>query len=269
MTDYNPWIGRTSEATDIVTTSLVERFRATLEGDLWEDCAVPPGLHWCLFPPVAPRSEIGEDGHPARTSEKKNFFPPIPLPSRMWAGGSLQFISPIEIGMAMTRKSIIVEIIEKQGRSGQLFIVKVSHECSANGNLLIREQQNIVYKELRTPNEGSQYAPVEFSTNETTGIDPVTLFRYSALTFNGHRIHYDADYARDKEHYPACVVHGPLQATILLNHVARQLGSVPQTFEYRGVSPLFVNENYEIKGDNGSIWIEGPMGRQTMSARFA
>lgn len=267
MTDFDQWVGRSREVQSCISTELEHQFRVTLDGHLWDGGSLPLGLHWCLAPEIEPADRLGADGHAARTSAHDSFMPPIPLPTRMWAGGSLRYLKPLEQGRAITRRSEIRSISRKQGSSGELYLVEVKHDYSSEGQLHLEETQTLVYKAARKPGEGPDYAP------GTGGVNSVTMFRYSAMTFNGHRIHYDADYARQEEHYPACVVHGPLQATLLLNHVAKQLGRMPTTFSYRGKAPLFTDEPWKIEEEKiedgkGDLRFVGPQGRITTSAHY-
>ena len=235
-TDFSSWIGRTEQALpETLTPRLLDRFRATLAPHLAETGGVPAGAHWCLSPPAVPAIGLGVDGHPA----KGGFLPPVPLPRRMWAGGEIEFIDPLREGDSVTRSSRIADVRSKTGRSGTLCFVTVLHELVTERGVSIRERQDIVYRAAATA--PAAYAPPD--TREDAGnewsvtIDSVLLFRYSALTFNGHRIHYDETYARKIEFYPGLVIHGPLQATLLLNLAVEQGGGLPRRFTFRGVSP--------------------------------
>ena len=234
--DFAAWIGRAdSPPSEVVSTPLIERFKAMLEPHLAVTGAVPAGLHWCLSPQVVRADGIGEDGHP----RKGGFLPPVSLPRRMWAGGELEFLLPIRDGDLVTRRSRIADVKEKTGRSGALFFVTVAHEILTPEGTAIRERQDIVYRPAAT---GPAPAPAANARPDPDAewrvdVDPVLLFRYSALTFNGHRIHYDEPYARQVEHYPGLVIHGPMQATLLLNLAIAQGGGLPRRFSFRGVSP--------------------------------
>lgn len=232
------WIGRRHEAEDIVTPRLLTSFRATLAphaADLVETIA-PPGLHWCLTPEIADRRELGPDGHPV----KGGFLPPVPLPRRMWAASDVRFLAPIHSGDIIRRRSTIRAVEEKQGRTGLLVFVTVRHDISNGAGAVIEENQTIVYRAAETapaplapPVESRPAAPHERAVE----VDSVLLFRYSALTFNGHRIHYDAPYATEVEHYAGLVIQGPLQATLLMNFAAAVAGEPPRHFSFRGVWP--------------------------------
>lgn len=263
------WIGRTEQKSDVVTLGSVERLRATL-GDT--ACAAPDALplaiHWCLAPPAVPPSDIGSDGHPARGG----FLPPVPLPRRMWAGGALEFHQPIIAGDTLTRMSRIADVAEKVGRTGHLVFVTVEHQISTHNSLAISERQDIVYRDAAAGSKPA--APVrarKADHQETIQATTTLLFRYSALTFNGHRIHYDRDYARDIEGYPGLVVHGPLQATMLVNFASRlKDGRSPTRFSYRGLSPLFDGLDFTlnaiIKDKTVDLWCADHNGATTMEA---
>lgn len=231
------WIGRSWEAEDIVTPRIVASFEATLGAHVARLDEAPPGLHWCLTPDIADARELGPDGHPA----KGGFLPPVPLPRRMWAGSDVRFLAPIHSGDTIRRRSTVRAIEEKQGRSGRLAFVTVLHEIANVAGPVIEEDQIIVYREPETgaPPPPAQPAGPRPATpyERTVDVDPVLLFRYSALTFNGHRIHYDAPYAKGVEHYSGLVIHGPLQATLLLNFAAVIAGRAPRRFSFRGVRP--------------------------------
>ena len=236
MTDYSDWIGRQTQRVETITERQVSHFRATLAGTLWPD-DVPPGLHWCLMPDVAEPQVLGRDGHP-RTGL---FMPDLPLPRRMWAGGELSFGSPLQTGDTVTRNSIIADITFKTGSTGPLGFVTVQTLWSVAGQTRITERQDIVYREDPKPGSPSTPAPGEdWPRAQSWRIvpDPVLLFRYSALTFNGHRIHYDYPYATGVEGYAGLVVHGPLQAIWMLNLATTVFGKLPRNFLYRGLSPL-------------------------------
>ena len=272
MSEYNEWIGRTEEARDELTEGLVARFKATLDAHLWDvPEGAPLGIHWCLAPPAVPPSALGLDGHPRRIDSPDSFLPPVPLPSRMWAGGEVRFHGPLPIGETIVRRSRIAGISSKEGRSGPLVFVAVEHTFHAGGAPLVSERQDVVYKAAPKPGQTMACAPDTAMPAGGMRFGPVTLFRYSALTFNGHRIHYDADYARSEEFYPACVVHGPLQSTVLINRAAAILGRMPSVVSYRGLAPLFVNEPMRVEraGDGDTLQVRGPGGRVTQTARFA
>lgn len=238
ITTLQEWVGRTHTVEDIVTPRLLASFGATL-GDHAAQTAegtAPPGLHWCLTPDIAAMRELGPDGHPA----KGGFLPPVPLPRRMWAASDVRFMAPIRSGGRIRRNSTLTAIEEKQGRSGPLTFVTVRHDIANDAGPVIEEDQTIVYRpaEAAAATPAPLASPTPATSHElSVDIDPVLLFRYSALTFNGHRIHYDAPYATGVEHYPGLVIHGPLQATLLMNFAAAIVGAAPRRFSFRGVRP--------------------------------
>jgi 3-methylfumaryl-CoA hydratase len=267
------WIGRTQEASDIVTAQLVKALRATLFLDIGAPQAgdtAPLTTHWCLAQPVAPMSEIGPDGHPARGG----FLPPVPLPRRMWAGGRLEFLDGLRVGDAVTRTSRIADVALKSGSSGALCFVAVDHTIATPRGVAIRERQDIVYRDVAPA--GANAAPAKAPAapaakhRETHMADPVLLFRYSALTFNGHRIHYDRDYVTKVEGYPGLVFHGPLQAALLVEFAARLRGKAPARFAYRGVQPLFDGAGFSVNAGDGNnpleVWTANASGAPTMKA---
>ena len=265
------WIGRTDEATDIVTAQLVKALRATLFLDIGTPQpgdAAPFTTHWCLAQPVAAMDKLGSDGHPARGG----FLPPVPLPRRMWAGGEVQFIAPLVVGDTVTRSSKILDVKLKTGSTGALCFVNVEHTITTPRGVAIRERQDIVYRDMPT-SMAPAAAPKETPTaqhRETHYADPVLLFRYSALTFNGHRIHYDRDYATRVEFYPGLVFHGPLQAALMVEFAARLKGKPPASFSYRGVRPLFDGADFTVNAndtaDGLDLWTANHQGAPTMKA---
>ncbi|MEW5420891.1 MaoC family dehydratase N-terminal domain-containing protein [Amorphus sp. 3PC139-8] len=256
---YKSWIGRSHEASDLVTEALVAKFRATFGERLATVDGAPLGLHWCLSPEIAPPEGIAADGHPKRGG----FLPPIPLPSRMWAGGELHFHSPLAVGDTVRRVSTITDVSAKSGRSGQLVFVTVTHENFVGQRLAITDIQHLVYKDLTAAPPAPERTT---AAPDALVADPVLLFRYSAITFNGHRIHYDRDYAVNEEGYPRLVVHGPLQATLLMNHAAGQKGATPSVFRYRGQTPLFEGQPFHLKSAGEEVWVEAVTGAKTMTA---
>lgn len=239
--NHSDWIGRTEETRDVVTSSPLDRLAATLDRrdrPFREGDPVPPLGHWLFFLPNARQSELGADGHPRRGG----FLPPIDdLPRRMWAGSRLSFPGTIGVGDHVVRRSTIASVKRKQGASGPLAFVTVRHEVSASGGpVAIVDEHDIVYRGLEAP-AAKQAEKVEPGAWRRTLVpDAVMLFRYSALTFNGHRIHYDRDYVTREEGYPGLVVHGPLTATLLIDLVRRHAPAASiEAFSFRAVSPLF------------------------------
>ena len=245
------WIGREDHASDTLTVTPVRALSATLDRDdppPVQGEPIPPAWHWLYFLPLHRQSEIGPDGHPHRGG----FLPPVPLPRRMWAGSQLQFLRPLSIGTEVRRNSRILDVTAKEGRAGPLVFVKVRHEvCDANG-LAVVDIHDIVYRENPRPGDtapASQAAPTESQWRRIVRPDDVLLFRYSALTFNGHRIHYDRRYVTEVEGYPGLVVHGPLIATLLLDLLRRELPAARVThFDFRAVKPTFDTAPFEVCG---------------------
>ena len=237
--DMAAWIGRSSERTDVISARMVESLTATLAPHLALQSAVPLGLFWCLAPDIVAREDLGADGHP-RTGI---FLPAMPYPRRMWAGGELMFRGAFRIGDAVTKTSTIENIAFKTGSTGKLAFLNVRHHYRVGERLVLDERQDIVYREAAppdraTPSAAEATAPDPTACSWTVDVDSPLLFRYSALTFNGHRIHYDRSYATEVEGYDGLVVHGPLQATLMLNLAASIFGTTPSRFAYRGHAPL-------------------------------
>jgi 3-methylfumaryl-CoA hydratase len=270
------WIGSSEIGTDRITPGLVERFGATLgldEGGRNDGDPAPPAIHWCLAQPAVATAMLGGDGHPARGG----FLPPVPLARRMWAGGSLSFHDDLRIGDSVTRRSKVADVTAKAGRSGPLVFVTIVHEIETARGLAISERQDIVYRQPSPPGAtaappAASAPPREADFSQAMDATSVLLFRYSALTFNSHRIHYDADYARKVEGYPGLVVHGPLQATLLLNLAVRLGGGwLPARFDYRGLAPLFAGQRFTINaigsGAELELWTADAGGAIAMSAK--
>jgi len=242
-------VGRTETRQDTVSPLLVRGMAATL-GIPHPPRILPPLWHWMLFQDWVQPDAIGPDGHPRRGG----FLPPVhDLPRRMWAGGRLVFHAPLSVGEPVTRTSTIFSVTEKHGSSGRLVFVTVCHEIAGVSGPAITEQQDLVYRGADGPavRPGAPVAPVAAIAARTIRPDPVMLFRYSALTGNGHRIHYDADYVRDIEGYPGLIVHGPLQATLL----AALAGDGLRSFSFRGQRPAFAGNNLVLEAwpENGAI----------------
>ena len=264
------WIGRSTEASDIVTAQLVKGLRATLFlpiGEPKTGDAAPFTVHWCLAPAVAPASELGPDGHPSRGG----FLPPVPLPRRMWAGGELEFFDTLRVGDEVKRISRIKDVNLKSGSTGQLCFVSVDHELTTPRGVAIRERHDIVYRDVATPSAAPAKpagTPPTARHRETHFADPVLLFRYSALTFNGHRIHYDRDYVTKVEGYPGLIFHGPMQAALQIEFAAKVRGRGPKKFTYRGLQPLFEGSEFSVNAndvDGGlETWTANSQGQPTM-----
>ena len=290
MTAFESWVGRTERADDTVAAMPVAALAATLDVDVPRD-ALPPLWHWILFTPKARASEIGPDGHPRRGG----FLPPVPLPRRMWAGGRLtwhepagppqglipecaarrDFNQPLRVGDAIARTSRIERISERKGRSGTLVFVTVRHEIAGPRGLALTEEHDIVYRDAPRMGDApppAQAAPADEGFSREIVPDPVLLFRYSALTFNGHRIHYDRSYVTEVEGYPGLVVHGPLIATLLMQLARRERpGLVARRFEFKAVHPVFDVHPFHVCGrDEGTgrfaLWARDHQGRLAMQA---
>lgn len=239
--DLQAWVGRREIARDVLAPVPLRALAATLE-TAWPEplpgVEAPPLADWLYFLPIVPASQIGPDGHPA----KGGFLPPVPLERRMWAGSRLAFAAPLRVGDPIERRSEIRQVAAKDGRSGPMVFVTVRHEVHGPLGLAVEHEQDIVY--LPLPERWTAPPPVRLpeglAWTEQRRCDPVLLFRFSALTFNAHRIHYDRDYAREVERYPGLVVHGPLQAMLLMAAAtARHPQRRPARFVFRGVRPLF------------------------------
>ena len=266
------WVGRSTQASDIVTAQLVKGLRATLFMDIDEPKrgdAAPFTVHWCLAPQVYPMSELGPDGHPTRGG----FLPPVPLPRRMWAGGELEIFEALRVGDEVTRTSRIADVTMKTGSTGMLCFVSVDHLITTSRGAAIRERQDIVYRDMSTSEPSAPVkpatAPPTAKHRETHMADPVLLFRYSALTFNGHRIHYDHDYVTKVEGYPGLIFHGPMQAAFLVEFAAKlHGGTAPKKFVYRGVLPLFEGSEFSVNANEAGagmeMWTANSAGQPTM-----
>ena len=241
-TDWQPWVGRAESHADVVPPTPVAALAATLDRDDPPPASgdpLPPLWHWLYFLPLHRQSELGSDGH----AKRGGFLPPVPLPRRMWAGGRLTFVQPLHVGEPVSRTSTIGDITMKEGRSGPLVFVLVRHEIVGPRGTAIVEEHDIVYRGKPVAAErpvAATRAPADATWTRTIAPDDVLLFRYSALTFNGHRIHYDRRYATQVEGYPGLIVHGPLIATLLLDLVRRHApDAVIERFSFRALSPLF------------------------------
>lgn len=267
------WIGKTAESVDHITPRLAASLAAVLDEntDLKEGDEAPTCIQWCLSPQIAPMSDLGTDGHPARGG----FLPPVPFPRRMWAGGTLEFSGDFRVGDRVERHSCIADVSLKDGRTGRLIFVAVDHEYSTPRGLALKERHDIVYRELDAkpaPETGAvPKPPPQAERSLSIPATPVLLMRYSAATFNGHRIHYDRDYCIHEENYPGLIVHGPLQATYLLR-LARLMnrGAMPARFAFRGQTPLFDGPDFTVnarrEGEQTRLWAANAAGAITMTA---
>ncbi|WP_411291502.1 MaoC family dehydratase N-terminal domain-containing protein [Sphingorhabdus sp.] len=264
MGAWDTWIGREEVRTDRIDSGMVARWLATFDRDASADGLVPQGLHWCLCLPDAATAQLGPDGHPLRDDSPDSFLPPVPLPRRMWASSKVEFFVPLHVGEAVTRTSQILSVTEKSGGSGQLVFVDVAHETAGDAGLAVREVQSIVYRgaaasdaPLSPPDvTGEHFDASGWNSHRLLVPSAPLLFRYSALTFNSHRIHYDVPYARDEERYRGLVVHGPLTATLLLDLARREYGdNALQSFAFRGLSPAICGEALHLvtRDQDGAI----------------
>ncbi len=246
------WIGKSETQSDTIDLATCQRMEAMLDqpATLNKGDPLPPLWHWCWFHQPVRGGELGRDGHP----EKGGFLPPVPLPRRMWAGGRFTFEKRMMIGTEATKASIIKSVEAKKGRSGELCFVTVEHTISQQGHTCIVEEHDIVYRDDPKPSDkpaNSPAAPKQQKPDFSSIITPnsTMLFRYSALTFNGHRIHYDRDYCRDVEGYPGLVFHGPLTATLMAGLAAENNPGQPlKSFEFRAASPIFDIDPFKIAG---------------------
>ena len=245
------WVGNTERSGDTLIASPLERAAATLDRDdplPTDGDPIPPGWHWFYFLPSAPQSEIGEDGHP----RLGGFLPPVPLPQRMWAGGRMTFAQPLHVGEPATRRSEIIKVEPKSGRSGQLVFVTVRHTISGASGPATIEEHDIVYREEAKAGAAAaepKAAPDHAEWWRKIVPDPVLLFRFSALTFNGHRIHYDRPYCETEAGYPGLIVHGPLTFILLLDLVRRELPDATiASVDYRMMRPLFDVNSLTVNG---------------------
>ncbi len=269
------WIGRSERRSDIATAAPLAALAATLDRDdpaTVTGDVLPPLSHWLYFTPSARQSELGPDGHPKRGG----FLPPVPLPRRMWAGGRLAFLHPLRVGDEIMRESRIADVTVKHGRSGALVFVTVRHEIANAHGVALTEEHDIVYRgdpQASDPALAPQAAPTDETFSRQIVPDPVLLFRYSALTFNGHRIHYDRSYVTAVEGYPGLIVHGPLIATLLVDLLRRQMpDAVLATFAFRAARPLFdiapFSVNGRVDGDGMTVrlWAKDAAGSLAMDA---
>jgi 3-methylfumaryl-CoA hydratase len=271
------WIGRSEVASDVVTATPYAALAATLDREAERPPAgtpLPPLWHWLYFLPLHRQSEIGADGHATRGG----FLPPVPLPRRMWAGSRFEFHAPLRVGDVLTRASTIHDVTQKSGRSGALVFVTVRHEIrrGSEPDVVLTEFHDIVYREAAKPGDAPpppKPAPVASAWEKQWTPDEVFLFRYSALTFNGHRIHYDRRYVTEVEGYPGLVVHGPLVATLLLDLLRHRMPDADVArYEFRAVRPVFDLNPFFVCGEpqpDGAtirLWAKDHEGALTMDA---
>ncbi|MBL8306883.1 MAG: MaoC family dehydratase N-terminal domain-containing protein [Rubrivivax sp.] len=275
MDDLTAWIGRSETVHDILGATPVVALTATLDHPatpVSTGMPLPPLWHWLYFLPMHRASEIGPDGH----ARRGGFLPPVPLPRRMWAGSQFEFHAPVRVGDAVARRSTIADVTVKHGRTGQLVFVKVKHELFCNGAAApaLTEFHDIVYREAKQPGD-VEPPPVPAPTGAPwqRGLvpDDVLLFRYSALTFNGHRIHYDRKYVTEVEGYPGLIVHGPLIATLLMDLLRREAPDADvAAFRFKAVRPTFDGRPMQVngrrEGHEVKLWAQDHDGWLTMDA---
>jgi 3-methylfumaryl-CoA hydratase len=244
---WQQWIGQTETRVEVVDPESVRRFAAAIGEDLDVERVQPSLAHWALFLPVAPADQLGVDGHPKRGG----FLPPVTLPRRMFASANMRFGSPLLLGQKAERVSTVVEVIHKSGRSGDLILVEVEHSIVQGGEKKVSEHQTIVYRGM-----GDPVPPIERAELPSEAGDvhwqprAVDLFRFSAVTFNSHRIHYDLPYTTGEEGYPELVVHGPFTAVKLFGR-AREKGQ-PSAFSFRAVAPIFLGQPVVLRAEAGN-----------------
>ena len=252
------WIGKIDNVTDYVTPIVEQRYRATLNMDIGnpkDGDPVTSGLHWMLGWNLVKNDELGVDSHPALGE----FLPPVPLPRRMWAGSEIKVLKPIRVGDKVVKQSTVADIQVKEGRTGLLCFVTAEYNFLVNDEVTINEKHNIVYRDISKSGGGSGYSkeiPERADLSEKIFMHPTILFRYSAIGFVGHRIHYDHPYTVNEENYPGLIVHGPLQATYLLRAAEKLMGKQVKSFTHKVMAPVFANSEYMVgvdKMDEGSV----------------
>ena len=270
--EYSKWIGKTQEKNDKLVPLYAQFMENTLNRDasLTDGDELPPLWHWLYFLESEKISRLGRDGHP----EKGGFLPPVTLPRRMWAGGRFWFKNPLILGIDGHKKSTILSVDEKEGSSGKLCFVTVKHQYFQNEELCLVEEHDIVYREDPKINDkhiNEIIAPTDWAICEKIKPSSTLLFRYSALTFNGHRIHYDNEYAINTEGYNGLVFHGPLVATLLVDLSVRLSKKKPSYFEFRGISPISGPNDFSIackkKGNDFVLWAIKKDGTLSMKAK--
>lgn len=274
MTEISDWMGNSEQSADRIALGSARSLAATLDkppSSIKSGDPLPPLWHWVYFSNAVLQTDLASDGHP----RKGGFMPPVTLPRRMWAGSKFKFHQPLIIGEDAQRTSTIVNISEKSGKSGELVFVSVDHKIMVEGEVFIEERQDIVYRQPVAALSGKTEfpGPADHEFRRKVTPDPVLLFRYSALTFNGHRIHYDRNYAQEVEGYPGLVVHGPLLATLLLDLLTESYPEfIPENFEFRAIRPVFDIDDFYLCGkaespDSIHLWVTDHMGYLCMEAR--
>lgn len=265
------WIGNQQIRSEVIHQQALDGFAALMDETGPASSVVPVGGHWMYFLPTDKQSSLAKDGH----SYKGGFLPPVDLPRRMWAGGRLTFDRPLKAGDEVEKISTIKSVSEKTGRTGKLVFVTVEHELKGPVGRYMQEEHDIVYRDAATsdaPQKELEKASTDTDWIETIKPDPVMLFRYSALTYNGHRIHYDRDYVTKVEGYPGLIVHGPLIGTLLMKlAVEKMTGKSLKKFEFRNFNPVFDTAPFQICGkrtgeNECNVWATGPSGELAVSA---
>lgn len=279
MGDWDAWIGRTETRMDRLDAGMATRWLAMLDRDISEDGVMPQAIHWALCLPDAPTAQLGPDGHPLRDDSPDSFLPPVPLPRRMWASSKVAFMAPLKVGDTITRTSKVLSVTAKSGGSGDLVFVEVAHQTNNQDGAAVREVQSIVYRgaapagsaPVPPPLGPERFDPTGWDAHRTLTPTEPLLFRFSALTFNSHRIHYDLPYATAEEGYRGLVVHGPLTATKLLQLAQAELGdNALASFAFRGTSPAICGEALHLvmrgQGNDIELGAFASDGRQVMAA---
>ncbi len=265
MTDWSDWIGREQRQTDTLDPAFARRWLATFDRDASASGLMPQGIHFCLCTPESRTEVLGTDGHPLRDAQADSFLPPIDLPRRMWAASDIAFHSPVRPGAAIERTSRVASVAEKDGNSGPLAFVEIEHVTMADGSLAVREMQTVVYRDAAAPDapltppepDANRFDKTAWSTVRALTPSPALLFRFSAVTFNSHRIHYDAPYARGVERYRGLVVHGPLIASLLLQLAADRCGdNALRSFQFKAVSPAIAGDTLYLAMREGNQGLE-------------
>ncbi len=275
MDDFAGWVGRSREQEDEITRPALRRIAAMLDLPDMEfpaGAALPPHWYAMFFPEIARQSELGEDGHPRRG----DFLPPIPLPRRMFAGRRVRFHDTLRVGDVAIKRSTITAVTPKTGRSGAMVFVTIEHSFIVSGRVVLIEEQDVVYRDA--PNPGTPAtapAPVPAVPDWSRQVQPTTklIFRYSAITYNGHRIHYDADYTRGSEGYPGLVVNGGLSLLLLLQSAVFELGRTPTALAVRNLRPLFAADPVTLAGTGivdgrAAAWVADAKGALAVSAEL-
>ncbi|APX12571.1 FAS1-like dehydratase domain-containing protein [Tateyamaria omphalii] len=263
------WVGKCASDMGCIDDAMATKLHATIgrsnEAAPHAGALLPPLWHWAAFPPMSHVEHLGTDGHPAPGA----LLPPLGLPRRMWAGGALSFHAPIKVGDTLQRHTAVRSVDTKTTDTGPMAFVTLDHTITGPQGLAIEERQDIVYLPMPEHFTPPKKRPMPSDVSERLDASPALLFRYSAVTFNAHRIHYDLDYAQRVEKYPGLVVHGPLQAALLMRHATEKAGQPPLFFDFRAVHPLFAGTPVEIcsTDDDGILSLfTGQNGHQGMQA---